>query len=142
MSLEVQEFEVVGALVPLVLLVVVARSRQAHHLLIELEALLHTEMKVVAEGTTLRRALRFLASVRAGAQVCRRPRLGVWETRRDLDGRASALIVLPREEDKVVGCTSLELLVLDGFVMLCFVLADSGVVSTNDELCVDAFVHP
>ena len=44
MSLEVKELEVVGTLVPFVLLVVVAGAGQARQLFVNLEALVDSEM--------------------------------------------------------------------------------------------------
>ena len=134
-GLEIQELEIVGPLVPFVLFVVLTRSWKCILLLFVLEPLVGTKLQIRNVLGFVQRieTLVLFIQITSWAYGLRRSLFQLGDPWLLRDSWVSHLIVLSREENKVVCGTSLELLVGESPVVVGFVFSCSWVfISAGD----------
>mmetsp|Transcript_42701 Transcript_42701/g.65541 ORF Transcript_42701/g.65541 Transcript_42701/m.65541 type:complete len:219 (-) Transcript_42701:1352-2008(-) len=133
MSLEVEELQVIGPLIPLVLIVVHSWTRKGNLLHIVSESLVRAELQVLAQ-LRLEGDFLLLVHVAARTDVPGGSLVDLSQARLDRNLRRTSVIVLTGEQHEVVGCSTLELFVRDGLVFLDAVLTDTWVVLAHDNI--------
>ena len=133
--LEVQELEIVCPLVPFVLFVVLTRSWKGILLLFVLEPFVSAKLQVRHIFWFVNRieTFVFFVQITSWPDSLWRSLVQLSNSRLFGDSWVSHLVILPREQNEIVCCTSLELLVGERFVVMGLVFSSTRVfVSTCD----------
>lgn len=142
--LKVKEFEVVSSLVPLVVFVVLSRSWLRKFLLVHFEALICAKMKVLRELVNLRLYRRILwlacVDVHPWTNILRSSLFCWHESGRHFHWWRSCLVILSGKEHKIIGSSSLKLLVSNCLKVLSIILTHSWIVYTNDNI-IETFLY-
>ena len=134
--LKVKEFEIVCSLVPFVLLVVLAWSREFSRFVFVFESAICAELQIWNWLWLLDdvQALVLFAEVTSRSYVGRCALVDFCYSRLFYESRISHLIVLSCKQNKVIRCSSLEFFVGNSFVMLSVILPSSWIISPKHDI--------